>query len=97
MIDLTAPTDDEEEAIERPSDPTASLYTTSIDLSYERNRMKPMPGDIVISSLGEIRHPARRDDNFGWHHIIVGSVIGFKKIHKNVMEEWKRVEVSNTM
>ena len=90
VIDLTAPTDDKEETIERPPDSIASFYATSVDPSYETNHMKPIPGALVVSSLGEIRHPARRDDNFGWHHIIVGSVIGFKKIHKNFVEEWEK-------
>ena len=49
-----------------------------------------MTGDLVMSSLGEIRRPACRDDNFGWRYTIVCSVVGFKKMHKNFVDEWEK-------
>ena len=61
---MTETTDDEEKTIEISPDPTATLYLTSVDPDYDTNCMKPMPDDLVVSSLGEICHPARRDEIF---------------------------------
>lgn len=63
IVGLTEAANNKEEIIETP-DPTATLYLTSVDPDYENNYMKPMPGDLIVSSLGEICHPARRDEIF---------------------------------
>ena len=72
VVDLTDKIDEKEESEIKPLDPSATLHATSIDRKYEQNQMKPMSGDLVLSYLGEIRHPVR-------HFLILGTVLGFKK------------------
>ena len=71
-------------------DPTATFFATSINPKYKNDCMNPMPGDLVISSFGEIRRLARRDDRFSKHYLILGTVIGSKEIGQNIIEEWKK-------
>jgi hypothetical protein len=65
-------------------------YNNSFDPEYEVDPTNPCPGDLVITSLSDMRHPARRDVNFGAHYLIVGSVVGFKQVGIDVVEAWKQ-------
>ena len=56
VIDLTDEMSDDELSAKLLPDPTARLFATSVDPDCERDCTKPMPGDLVVSSLGEIRH-----------------------------------------
>ena len=71
-------------------DPTASLFPTILDPDYDKDVMKPIPGDLVISCLEDIRHPARHVKLFGKHFLIIGTVIGFTQIAGLALREWKK-------
>ena len=62
----------------------------SVDPKYEEVPSNPVPGDLVITSLGDMMHPARRHTNFGNHFLILGAVVGFKGVNIDVVEAWKQ-------
>ena len=56
VMDLINEMSDNELLAELLPDSTARLFATSVDPDCERDCTKPTPGDLVVSSLGEIRH-----------------------------------------
>ena len=49
----------------------------------------PIPGNLVISSLRDVKHPARHDTNFGNSYFIIGAVVDFKSVCLDVIQNWK--------
>ena len=95
-MDLTdKPKDEGKDTTDKPSDSLARPFATNLGPDYEHNFINPMPGDSVISTLGEICHPSRRDNNFGCHFLILGAAIGFRKGGKGVIYELKKGRHSN--
>ena len=58
-------------------------------LDYEDDGSNPVPEDLVISSLKDVKHLARRGTNFGNCNLILGAVIGFKGVPIKAIEVWK--------
>ena len=52
----------------------------SVDPDYEDDGSNPVPGNLVISSLRDVKHPARRDINFRNCYFILGAVVRFKGV-----------------
>ena len=60
----------------------------SVDPKYSERGSNPAPGDLVISSLFDVKHPTRRHANFGNQYLIIGAV-RFKGPGVDVLEAWK--------
>ena len=58
----------------------------SVDPEYAEDGSNPLPGDLVISSLRDVKHPARHDTNFGNSYLIMGTVVGFKSVGLDVIQ-----------
>ena len=61
----------------------------SVDPEYVENGSKPLPGDLVISSLSDVKHHTRHDTNFGNSYLIMVAVVGFKSVGLDVIHAWK--------
>ena len=64
---------EEDKAEEKGGFAAASLehHNYSFGPEYEEDPTNPVPGDLVVTSLSDMRYPARRDTNFGGHFLIV--------------------------
>ena len=60
----------------------------SINSEYYKNTESPQPGDLVLTSLGDIDHPAAENDRFGPRYLILGAVVGFAPVHMKAMQAW---------
>ena len=61
----------------------------SVDPDYAEDGSNPIPGDLVISSLRDVKHPVRHDTNFGNSCLIMGAVVGFKSVCLDPIQAWK--------
>ena len=61
----------------------------SVDNLYTMDLGKPQTGDLVLSTIGDIDHPAVESDNFSSSFVIMGAVIGFKQMTGGWRKAWK--------
>lgn len=47
----------------------------------------------MMACLVDIRHPACHDKPFGKHFLIIGTMIGFTKIARLAIGEWKKRKI----
>ena len=97
VIDLSNTDDDvkeEEEDEEQGDDDYARVppehFNESCDPSYEEDPSNPVPGDLVLTTLADMSHPARRQPIFGPTFLILGAVVGSKKVGIDMIEAWKQ-------
>ena len=92
VIDLCNSEEDKEKEKEKKDFATVlpEHYNNSFEPEYEEDSTNPVSGYLVVTSLSDLRHPARRDTNFGAHLLIVESVVGFKQVGIDVVETWKQ-------
>ena len=62
----------------------------SVDPEYQDDPSNPVPDDLEITSLCDMKHAALGDNNFGNHFLIVDAVVGFKGVGINPVEAWKQ-------
>ena len=84
QVDLSHLSDEESEEDKKCC--TGAPKLISVDPEYEDDGSNSVPGDLVISSPRDAKHPARRDTNFGNCYLILGAVIGFKGVPMEVIE-----------
>ena len=89
VIDLCSSEEDKEEDKEGFAAVSPEHYNNLFNPKYEEDPTNPVSGDLVVTPLPDMRHPARRDTNFGAHFLIIGSVVGFKQVRINIVEAWK--------
>ena len=56
---------------------TSKIFYKSVDNGYNMDENKPKVGDLVISTIGEINHPAVFWEHFSKSSNIIGGVVGF--------------------
>ena len=49
----------------------------SVDPDNTEEDSNPIPGDLVMLSLRDVKDPARHDTNLGNSYLIMGAVVGF--------------------
>ena len=61
----------------------------SVDPEYVEDGSTLIPGDLVISSLRDVKHPTRHDTYFSNSYLIMGAVVGFKSVCLYAIQAWK--------
>ena len=88
-IDLAEESDDTEEE-EYRHHCSCGPRRLSVDPNYFDDVSNPVPGDLVIANLRDIKHPARKDPYFGSNFLILGAVVGFKPVDTDMIAAWKQ-------
>ena len=58
--------------------PTIRYPYKSITAEYNGDLSKPQPGDIVMTQIFRLNHPACYEENWNETHLILGAVHSFK-------------------
>ena len=61
---------------------------TSIDPIYCTNVENPQPGDLILGTLDDTKHPAKDDKHFGPRFLILGAVMGLIPVPIKVIQAW---------
>ena len=86
LIDLT------EDTTDNPGDFNIDIKPkkTSIDPTYSTEVENPQPGDLVLGTLDDVKHPAKEDKHFGPRYLILGAVKGFAPVPLSAIQAWMR-------
>ena len=68
---------------------SSKILYKSVDDQYSDDKSKPNTGDLVLSTIGDIGHPALFCDHFSKSFLILGAVVGFKQMKGGWRKAWR--------